>query len=114
MLKTLPPGRVADYVWIIVAMGDRNYKAVLDKLGSLSFDTLELQTGYFHKDLAYAGVYNALKEPSAMKSHADLARVALEKTVSEHPDDPAIILRSAMPMLISAGKRRPSGRETRP
>jgi eukaryotic-like serine/threonine-protein kinase len=88
MLKTLPPGRVADYVWIIVAMGDRNYKAVLDKLGSLSFDTLELQTGYFHRDLAYAGVFYAQKEFSAMKSHADLARVALEKTVSEHPDDP--------------------------
>jgi eukaryotic-like serine/threonine-protein kinase len=88
ILKTLPPGRTTDFVWIIVEMGDRNYKAVLDKLGSLSFDTLENQTNYFHRDLAYAGVFYALKEFSAMKSHADLARAALEKTVSEHPDDP--------------------------
>jgi TolB-like protein/tRNA A-37 threonylcarbamoyl transferase component Bud32/Flp pilus assembly protein TadD len=88
ILKTFPPGRTTDFTWIIVEMGDRNYKAVLDRLGSLSFDALELQESYFHRDLAYAGVFYALKEFSAMKSHADLARTALEKTVSEHPDDP--------------------------
>ena len=87
ILKTFPRGRLADYTWIIVEMGDRNYKAALDRLGSLSFDAYELQDIYFHKDLAYAGVFYALKEFSAMKSHADLARVALEKTVREHRDD---------------------------
>jgi serine/threonine-protein kinase len=88
MLKTFPPGAATDFTWIIVEMGDRNYKAVLDKLGSLSFDVYEAQELYFHKDLAYAGVFYGLKEFSAMKSHADLARAALEKNVREHPDDP--------------------------
>jgi TolB-like protein/Flp pilus assembly protein TadD/tRNA A-37 threonylcarbamoyl transferase component Bud32 len=86
--KTLPPGRPTDCSWILLEMADRNYKEALARLGSLSFDTYEFQTSYFHKDLVYAGVFFALKEFSAMKSHADLARVALEKTVSEHPDDP--------------------------
>jgi serine/threonine-protein kinase len=60
----------------------------LTRLGVLSFDAYDLQDLYFHKDLAYAGVFYALKDFSAMKSHADLARASLEKTVSEHPDDP--------------------------
>jgi len=88
LLKTFPPGRLTDILWIDVDILDRNYKEALAKLGSLSFAAHEFQTGYFHKDLAYAGVFYALKEFSAMKSHADLARVALEKIVSEHPDDP--------------------------
>jgi len=69
-------------------MKDRNYKEALDRLGSSSFITYESQFSYFHKGLAYADVFYALKEFSSMKSHADLARVDLEKTVREHPDDP--------------------------
>jgi TolB-like protein/Flp pilus assembly protein TadD/tRNA A-37 threonylcarbamoyl transferase component Bud32 len=88
ILKTFPPGRLADLTWISVEMGDRNYKEVLARLGFLSFDAYEFQNSYFHKDLAYAGVFCALKEFSAMKSHADMARTALEKTAREHPDDP--------------------------
>jgi len=88
VIKALPPGRLADYLWVIMELGDKNYKAVLDKLGSLSYDTYEAQETYFHKDLFYAAGFYVLKEFAAMKSHADLARVALEKTVNEHPDDP--------------------------
>jgi serine/threonine protein kinase/Flp pilus assembly protein TadD len=88
ILKTLPPSRFADYTWFMLEMADRNYKEALDRLGSPSFDTFEDQYIYFTKDLGYAAVFHALKDLSAMKSHADLARAALEKSVREHPDDP--------------------------
>ena len=88
MLKTFPPDSGADSNWTWLEITDRNYKEALDRLGTLSYTTNEWQVGCFHKDLTYADVFYALKEFSSMKSHADLARADLEKTVHEHPDDP--------------------------
>lgn len=88
VLQTFPPLPITDIVWIIVEMSDGNYEKVLERLDSIPFDDFELQDLYFNKDLLYATVYYAQKKPSLMESHANSARMALEKRMSEHPEDP--------------------------
>jgi serine/threonine-protein kinase len=87
-LETCPPGPSTDLAWIRSEMIDGNYDEVLERLNSLSYDTRESQFSYFHKDLAYADVYRRRKEFSKSKTHADLARISLENSVREHPEDP--------------------------
>jgi len=89
LIKTLPPSRWSDYFWIFFETADKNWKAVQDKLDSLSSDNFEVfALCYFNKDLAYALVSNAQKEFSEMRSHAELARATLEKFSSNNPNDP--------------------------
>jgi tetratricopeptide (TPR) repeat protein len=88
ILQTFPPLPITDLAWITVEMADRNYERVLERLNSIPFDDFELQDLYFNKDLVYATVYHAQNEPSLMESHANSARITLEKRMSEHPEDP--------------------------
>ena len=88
ILETLPQHQLADYMWFTLGMFERDYKGVLDRLASLSYDSFKEQHIYFHKDLAYASVYHAMKEPSLTKTHAESARIELEKLVQEYPQDP--------------------------
>ena len=88
LLETLPQHPLTDYMWFTLGMIERNYQEVLGRLASLSYDSFEEQHFYFHKNLIYASVYHAKKEPSLMKTHAESARIDLEKAVQEHPDDP--------------------------
>ncbi len=88
LLKTLPQHHLADYMWLTLSMLERNYQEVLDRLGSLPYDSFEAQHFYFHKDLAFASVYHAMKEWSLMKTRAESARIALEEAVRENPEDP--------------------------
>jgi serine/threonine protein kinase/tetratricopeptide (TPR) repeat protein len=88
ILQTFPPMPITDLAWITVEMADRNYEKVLEMLDSIPFDDFELQDLYFNKDLVYASVYYAQNKPSLMESYANSARMALEKRMSEHPEDP--------------------------
>jgi len=88
ILQTFPPLPITDLAWITVEMADRNYEKVLEMLDSIPFDDFELQDLYFNKDLVYASVYYAQNKPSLMESYANSARMALEKRMSEHPEDP--------------------------
>jgi serine/threonine protein kinase/tetratricopeptide (TPR) repeat protein len=88
ILQTFPPLPITDFAWITVEMADRNYEKVLEMLDSIPFDDFELQDLYFNKDLVYASVYYAQNKPSLMESYANSARMALEKRMSEHPEDP--------------------------
>ena len=87
-LESLPQHPLTDYMWFTLDMMDRNYSEALNRLSSLSYDSYEYQNFYFQKNLAYASVYYAQKEMSLIKAHADMARIALEKNVREHPEDP--------------------------
>jgi len=87
LLQTLPQHPLTDYMWFTLGMLERNYQEVLDRLGSLAYDSFEEQQYYFHKDLAYASVYQAMKELSSVKTHAEKALIALEKAVQENPGD---------------------------
>jgi tetratricopeptide (TPR) repeat protein len=88
MLENLPQHQLTDYMWFTLGMLERNYQDVLDRLASLSYDSFEGQQFYFQKNLTYASVYHAMKEFSLMKSRAELARIALERAVRDHPGDP--------------------------
>jgi serine/threonine protein kinase/Flp pilus assembly protein TadD len=88
ILQTFPPLPITDIAWISVEMADRNYSEVLERLDSIPFDDFELQDLYFNKDLIYATVYHVQNKPTLMESHANSARIALEKRMSEHPEDP--------------------------
>jgi len=88
MLETLPQHQLTDYMWFTLGMLERNYQEALDRLASLSYDSFEGQQFYFQKNLTYASVYHAMNESSLMGSRAELARIALERAVRDHPGDP--------------------------
>lgn len=88
LLEKLPPNWLTDYMWFTLSMLERNYQDVLDRLGSMSYDTWEGQHFYFEMNLAYATVYHAKKDYSLMKSYAESARLTLEQSIREHPEDP--------------------------
>ena len=88
LLETLPQHQLTDYMWLTLGMLERNYQGVLDRLASWSYDSFEGQHFYFHKDLAFAAVYHAMKEWSLMKTRAESARITLGKAVRENPGDP--------------------------
>jgi len=88
LLETLPQHNLTDYMWFTLGMLERNYQEVLDRLASLPYDSFEAQHFYFHKDLAFAAAYYAMKEWSLMRTRAESARIALEEPVRENPGDP--------------------------
>jgi len=88
LLETLPRHQLRDYMGFTLDMLERKYNAALDRLASLSYDSYEDQHFYFQKDLAYTSVYYAMKDMSLMKTHAESARIVLEKVVNEHTEDP--------------------------
>ena len=88
LLETLPAHRLTDYMCFTLCVLERNYQEALARLSSMPYDSFDDQNFYFHKDLAYASVYHAMKELSLMKDHAQSAVVVLEGLVNENPDDP--------------------------
>lgn len=87
LLERLPPHQLRDYMLFYIEMLGRNYKDALALLASLSYDSFEEQHLYFQKNLAYASVYHAMKDLSLMNTHAESARIILEKAVRESPED---------------------------
>ena len=88
LLETLSQHPFTDYMWFTLGMLERDYKGVLDRLASLSYDSYEEQHFYFHKDLACASAYHAMKEFASAKTHAESARIVLEKAMEEYSGDP--------------------------
>jgi len=88
LLKSAPPHPLTDTMWITLNMLERNFKEALDLLARLSYDSFEDQHYYFLKNLAYASVYYAMKNPKLMRNHAQSARMILEGIVSERAEDP--------------------------
>jgi len=88
LLATLSPHPLTDYMWLTLGMFDREYQEVLDRLDSLSYEMYKDQHFLFRKDLAFAGVYWAMKDFPVMKVYAEKARTALERDVEDHPGDP--------------------------
>lgn len=88
LLAALPQHPLTDHMWVTLGMFDRRYQDVLDRLDSRSYEMHKAQHFLFRKDLAYAGVYWAMKDSSKMKAYADRARTALEIDVEAQPGDP--------------------------
>ena len=87
LLETLPRHRLTDYMWYTLGMLEHNYEEVLDRLAALPYNSFEEQHFYFQKNLAYASVYYARKDVLLMKTHAESARIILEKAVRERDED---------------------------
>ena len=83
-LATIRQDAASDEIWRFIHRVERNYKAILTQLDSLSYDSFGGRN-YFQKNLAYAGVYYLMNKPSLMHAHADTARIVLEKVVKESP-----------------------------
>ncbi len=88
ILATLPQHRLTDHMWLILDMLEHNYQNVLDRLDSLPYDSYQEQHSYFQKNLAYASVYLAKRDYSAMKTKGESASIELEKAVQIHHGDP--------------------------
>ncbi|MFB0566277.1 MAG: tetratricopeptide repeat protein, partial [Candidatus Aminicenantaceae bacterium] len=88
LLEAVPGHPLTDYMWFTIGMADRNYQQVLDRLSSLAYESFEEQHFYFEKNLTYASVYHVMREVALMRTHAESARIVLQKKVRERPDDP--------------------------
>jgi serine/threonine protein kinase/tetratricopeptide (TPR) repeat protein len=88
LFTALPDHPLTDHMWVTLGMFDRRYQDVLDRLNSLSYEMHKAQHFLFRKDLAYAGVYWAMKEFPKMKIYAERARTDLEMDVEARPGDP--------------------------
>jgi serine/threonine-protein kinase len=90
LLNTLPKNEETDMSWLYLGMVKRNYQEVIDRLSSLSYDSYEVQDGFFYKNLALASVHYLLQEEAQLKNYAESARTELEKKVLDNPSDPRI------------------------
>jgi len=90
VLETNPQLNLTGLWWFTVFMYERNYQEALKQLDSFAYDSFYFQDQYFHKDLAYAAVHHAMEELSLIKTHANSARVTLEKVIEENPQDPRL------------------------
>lgn len=87
-LRSLPSHPLTDYARLTVDLMAGRNKEALGRLRSLDYEQYQEQHLYFHKDLAYAAVYHAMKNPPLQKAHAEKARAAIEKLVVSQPCDP--------------------------
>jgi len=90
LLERLPEHQLTDYMWITLCMLERDYRGVLDRLDSLGYDSFEDQHLYFQKDLAYAIVYQAMKDIPKTRNHAESARRILEEAVGSRDGIPSL------------------------
>jgi len=88
--EKLPRNRMTDFNWFFVYMLERKFQDALDHITSLPYDSFYWAASYFHKDLAYASIHLAQKEITLVKTHANKARIAIEKALSENPGDPRL------------------------
>ncbi|MFB0566111.1 MAG: tetratricopeptide repeat protein, partial [Candidatus Aminicenantaceae bacterium] len=87
LIGALPHHILTDYNWFILGILERNFDEVLDRLASTPYDTFAEAHFYIPVDLAFASVYHAMKDLSSMNTHADLARIHLERALGERPED---------------------------
>jgi len=87
LLKELRPHVLTDRNLYIVSMLERNYQEALDLLATTPYDAFQEAHFYTPKDLAYAFVYNAKGDYNMMKTHAEKARLELEKAIAERAED---------------------------
>jgi len=87
LLGTFPHSQITEVTWFNIGMFDRNYQEILERLDFLPYESFEENYYFFHRDLAYAAVYQAMNETSSMRTHAERARVALEGLIEERPGD---------------------------
>jgi len=90
LLETLPQHKFNDYWWILNGVLEQNYQGVLGRLDSLSYDVAKGEYFNFYKHLTYAMVYHIMNNQSLMMTHAEEARITLEKDIKEHPEDSRI------------------------
>ncbi len=87
LLKELRPHVLTDRNLYIVSMLERNYQEALDLLATTPYDAFQEAHFYTPKDLAYAFVYNAMGDNTMMRTHAERARLELEKAIAERTED---------------------------
>jgi serine/threonine-protein kinase len=87
LLKELRPHVLTDRNLYIVSMLERNYQEALDLLATTPYEAFQEAHFYTPKDLAYAFVYNAMGDNTMMKTHAERARLELEKAIAERAKD---------------------------
>jgi len=87
LLEEVPSHKFKDYWRYIIGMLDRDYDEMIVHLSSLSYELAEANHFYFQKHLALASVYHAKNEFDLMRTHANQARISLEKLGEERPQD---------------------------
>jgi len=87
LLEKLAPHVLTDYNWFLLCRLERNFQEALKRLASTPYDVFAEAHFYIPKNLAYAWIYHAMKKRTKMKSHANSARLRLEKELKERPED---------------------------
>jgi len=104
LLASAPPHFLTQHMWLTVDLAERNWQAALDLLAAISVEVYEGQHFYFHKDLAYAEVFQPMGDIVRARFHAEKAKRTLETAIKERPDDPR--LRAALGLAYAYLGRR--------
>ncbi len=90
LLGTFPHSQVMEDTWFNLGMAERKFQEVLGRLDFLPFDSFEDNFYYFHKNIAYSTLYNAMNELSSMRENAERVQVAVERLIEERSADPRL------------------------
>jgi serine/threonine protein kinase/tetratricopeptide (TPR) repeat protein len=69
---------------------EKKYQDALDRLSTLSIETIEVQSAFTPKYLLAGWVYSLLNDSLRAKSSFESARIILEKVLLVQPDDPRV------------------------
>jgi serine/threonine protein kinase/tetratricopeptide (TPR) repeat protein len=87
-LRQLPPHQLTDYTWYVQGLLERKGQEVIQRLSLLSYDVFVGNTFYVPVDLALASAYSAVGDSYSAGRFADSARLLLEESVEQNPEDP--------------------------
>jgi tetratricopeptide (TPR) repeat protein len=89
---------------------EKNYQGALDRLSTLSIETIEVQSVFMPKYLLKGWAYSFLNDSLRAKSSFEAARILLEQVLLEQPDDPRV--HSALGLTYaSLGRKKEAIRE---
>jgi TolB-like protein/tetratricopeptide (TPR) repeat protein len=111
-LERMPPTSepIVSYIWIFQEIFEREYEAALDRIGSLTVESIEAPDVSLPKPLLEGLVRHLRGEPERAVASFESARVFLERAASSRPNDGRV--HSALGIVYAAlGRREDAIRE---
>jgi tetratricopeptide (TPR) repeat protein len=101
---------IVSYIWIFQEIFEREYEAALDRIGSLTVESIEAPDVSLPKPLLEGLVRHLRGEPERAVASFESARVFLERAASSRPNDGRV--HSALGIVYAAlGRREDAIRE---
>ncbi len=103
---------ISQYIWYMQEMMERNYQAALDRLATVSTNSIELHDASLPKAMLAGFVYDAMGQPERARDSFESARTVLERELETRSGDARV--RSSLGLVYaSLGRREDAIREAK-